>query len=256
MENNSYSAGSNDPLSRLGEMNIASLEISKRQVQALARAGIVTIADLTPLTEHDLFLIKGIAKQSVQEIRQALARALESPFDYIEDIPAGHPGELVESPPLNTWAQIIEPFLRSEKEIRIHVLLSRFGMNRRTLGELAVELGISEERVRQIEIRTARALMDHTASPPANRLLAKITQVLAEAPGDLSPAYIKATLMEMGILGSFSAPVSSGLHAVEAFETLICWLEVMSNIRFALPPRRFPVGLGDLRKRPRRSAPR
>ncbi len=113
MEPNSRTEGSDDLLFRLGEMNIASLKISKRLIHALARVGIVTIADLSLLTERDLFLIPGIAKQSVQEIRQALAHALESPYDYIEDLPAAHPGEQVERSPLPTWAQIIEPFLRS-----------------------------------------------------------------------------------------------------------------------------------------------
>jgi DNA-directed RNA polymerase alpha subunit len=52
-----------DLLLRLGQLKAANLKLSIRNINILARAGIITIADLIPLDRHDLFLIPGIGEQ-------------------------------------------------------------------------------------------------------------------------------------------------------------------------------------------------
>jgi hypothetical protein len=55
--------------------------------------------------------------------------------------------------------------------------------------------------------------------------------------------------MKDGILGEFSKPISSKLYkTLDPFETLICWLAILGDKRFARVPEDYSIDIDDLRK--------
>lgn len=228
-------------LVQLGQTDIRRLKLPKQIASALIIAGITTVADLASLSERELSLIKRVGMKSVAEIQKALNQALNSPADYIETT------ALEQEQPLNTWAEIIEPFLRSEQEIRIYVFLSRFGFHKKTLQELATELKVSGEWIRQIEKLAAKRLVKHTRSSKYITIVDRIIKIVSNGKEDLSLTSLKSILTEKGLLGEFSKPIRSQRSDVEPFEILIGWLDVISNSKIAVPPMKLPITIDDLR---------
>jgi hypothetical protein len=229
---------------QLGKTNIKSLKLPKQIVSALMQAGLTTIADVALLSPRELSLIKRVGMKSVTKIQKALNRALNSPADYIK---AASLEDLQKQSP-KTWAEIIEPFLRTETETRMYVFISRFGFHQKKLQELATELKISRERVRQIEELAAKRLVKHARSPGYITIVDRIIKIVSHGKEDLSLLSLKSILTEKGILGKFSKPIKFKGYDADPFEILVGWLEVLSDSRFTHPRQVFPIQIGDLRE--------
>ena len=229
---------------RLGGLGVGTLNLPRRYIHAMGRAGILTIDDLIPLNEHDLFLIPGISKQGAQEIQNSLQQALRAPGDHFKAFME------LQKRAAGTWAEVLEPFLHAEKERRIQVLLSRFGFQKKTLERLAAETGVSREAIRQVEWRAARRLVKYIVSRDCLFLSEQTAKLLAERQEDRSLPLFRAALLESGILGRFLTPPVFEWGEADLFEFLVAYLSVLSDPRFATPLLIVPVDVRGFQHNP------
>jgi hypothetical protein len=249
-------------------IEIDKLELPRRIVHLLRKHKIRTISDLLDFNESNLLKVKQIGPKSIFEIQDSLKKALNSPANYIDttnpkretpttQVEVVKPYVILgntktpqpEKPA--TWAEIVEPYLLSERDTRIYTLISRFGLTIKTLEEIATDLGITRERVRQIQLVVASRFTRQVGSRYAfsSRILKHATEILAKEKDHLSLNLFRSTLMKDGILGEFSKPISSKLYkTLDPFETLICWLAILGDKRFARVPEDYSIDIDDLRK--------
>ena len=251
-------AGVLDVKAKLGHVPIQKLELPREITSALVRASVTTISDLLSLSTSQLTHIKRIGPKSIREIQISLDKFLSSPESFIEKSFFEEPDTPSLEEPLQvtefkerhqvTWAEIIEPYFRSEKEVRTFILLSRFGFVKKTLEELASELNITRERVRQIQVHTVSRFGRRTSFSDASRLLNRVNNILSENEENLSLELFRAILNDKNLLGEFSKPINSSLYILDPFEVLICWLDILSDSRITVPAVAFPIEIDDLRK--------
>jgi len=230
-----------DPINDIG---IEKIGLSRRVINSLKKWRIQTVGDLLHADGRFLLQIYQIGPKSINEIQESLQKVLSSPASYIET-------KTVEQDSSMTWAELTEPFLRSEKDSRIYTLISRFGLKIKTLEETAAELGVTRERVRQIQEVVARRFTKHTNTRPLSSLwvLEKAIEILAKKEEELSLKLFRSALIKEGVLGEFSKPIKSQLYEnLNPFEILICWLDILRDERFTQFPENFPIEIDDLRK--------
>ena len=230
-----------DPINDIG---IEKIGLSRRVINSLKKWRVQTVGDLLHADERYLLQIHQIGPKSINEIQESLKKVLSSPASYIETKTVKQDGSM-------TWAELTEPFLRSEKDSRIYTLISRFGLNIKTLEETAAEVGVTRERVRQIQEVVARRFTKHTNTRPLSSswVLEKAIEILAKKEEELSLNLFRLALIKEGVLGEFSKPIKCKLYeSLDPFEILICWLDILRDERFTQFPENYAIELDDLRK--------
>ncbi len=226
----------------VNKIAIDSVNLPKSILNPLKRIGIKTIGDLGNTPESVIRNINRIGPKSFAVVKQILADVLSDPSNYIIEEPAK-----VEKEQLN-WAQLVQSYFESEKETYVFVMLSRYGVKPKTLEVIASELGVTRERVRQIqEAAVIRFLNYMRLEAGATELLGKVSGILSFYGKDLSLKKFRETLKKEDILGEFSPSfVSERISKVDPFEALICWLTLLTNSKYSLEPVVFPIDINAL----------
>jgi len=233
------------------QFHIKELRLSKRTINALRRNGVFTVGNLMNLLQNNqLKDFRFIGSKSIDEISIALDELMKrSPkaLDTFIMNRAEHCIEKVhyeESNLAKNWAQITESFFRNEKESRIYILLSRFGYKTKTLEKIAADLGITRERVRQVEEFIAGRFLQHVRQSATTELLKNINDILSKYGEELSLNRFRTILIRKDILGQFSEPISTKhFKKIDLLETLVCWLNLLSDTRYSDQPITFPLDI-------------
>lgn len=207
----------------------------------LRKHGIRTIEDLRKAPDWALLRINRIGMKTLTEIRQRLAGISANPDVHEFKEPVVTEKKIV------TWSQVVESYFRQEKDTYVFVLISRFGYAPKTLEEIAAELGITRERVRQIQDAVAGRYLKHVRLSGAIELLEKIEDIFLTHGDALSLTRFEGLLIQEGSLGQFSEPLAKGrIKALGLLETLVCWLNLLSDKRYSLQPIEFSVDIFNL----------
>lgn len=210
----------------------------------LKSRGITTIDDLRKASDETLLRIRLIGPQKLGEIRKILIDFDENPSVSVAEKPA-----VIEEKKVITWAQIVEDYFQNEKDVYSFILISRFGYAPKTLEEIAAELGVTRERVRQIQEAVAVRYLNHIRFSGGVGLLGQIEKIFSEHGDSLSLSSLKTILKSTGVLGQFSEPIKTEhIKNVNLLETLICWLGLISNKKYTLQPIEFSVDISRLTK--------
>lgn len=210
----------------------------------LKSRGIKTVDDLRKTSDETLLRIRLIGPKKLGEIRKILVDFDENPSVYVAEKPV-----VIEEKKVITWAQIVEDYFQNEKDVYSFILISRFGYAPKTLEEIAAELGVTRERVRQIQEAVAVRYLNHIRLSGGAGLLGRIEKIFSEHGDSLSLFSLKAILKRDGVLGQFSEPVvTEFIRNLDLLETMICWLNLISNKKYTLPPVEFSVDIDDLAK--------
>jgi len=226
------------------QTSIDALGLSPSIKGKLKKNGIKTIEDLRKTPDSVLLNINLIGPKTLVEIRQIIDKFAHDTKTTIavEPIKSLEKGSI-------TWAEIVEGYFRNEKDVYCYILISRFGLEPKTLEEIATELGVTRERVRQIQEGVAVRYLKHIRYSGAVRLLEKIEEVFATYGDGLSLSSLKSLLKKEGVLGQFSQAVSTEhIKDVDLLETMICWLNLISNKKYTLQPIEFSVDISELAK--------
>lgn len=222
----------------------------------LKKHGIITIDDLKNTPDTVLLNINLIGPKKLTEIRircDEFAQytnipAIDESQKTINIVNVVEPIRTVNKG-FNTWALAIEEYFRDEKEIYSYILISRFGYTSKTLDEIATELGLTRERIRQIQERVVVRYLKHTRFSGATNFIEKVEEVFSEHGDSLSLFSLKTILKKRGLLGQFSEPMKTEyMSNLDLLETLICWLNIISNEKYNLQPIKFSVNISDLTK--------
>ena len=210
----------------------------------LKQQGIKTIDELRKAPDFVLLNINLIGSKKLAEIRQLLDDFVDNTKTTITDKHI----TVVEKRNV-TWAQIVESYFRNEKHVYSYILISRFGFSPRTLEEIAVELGVTRERVRQIQEAVAVRYLKHIRFSGALGLLARIETIFSTYGDGLSLVGLKTILKKEDMLGQFSETVKTEhIKDLDLLETLFCWLSLISNKKYTLHPIEFSVDISSLAK--------
>lgn len=210
----------------------------------LKSRGIKTVDDLRKASDETLLRTRLIGPKKLGEIRKILVDFDENPSVYVAEKPV-----VIEEKKVITWAQIVEDYFQNEKDVYSFILISRFGYAPKTLEEIAAELGVTRERVRQIQEAVAVRYLNHIRFSGGAGLLGRIEKIFSEHGDSLSLFSLKAILKRDGVLGQFSEPVvTEFIRNLDLLETMICWLNLISNKKYTLHPVEFSVDIDDLAK--------
>jgi hypothetical protein len=208
----------------------------------LKKHGINTVEDLRKTPNSSLLRVNLIGPKQLMEIN----RLLDEFVDNFGVIVVKEPVAIVEKK-IITWSQVVEDYFRNEKDVYSYILISRFGYIPKTLEEIAAELGVTRERVRQIQEAVAIRYLKHIQFSGGMELLNKIENIFSTHADDLSLTGFEIILKREGILDRFSEPITKEhIRKLDLLETLICWLNLLSNKRYTLQPIEFSVGIFDL----------
>ncbi len=213
----------------LAPVEILSLHASIRG--ALIKSGIKTIGDLRLATDGMILNINRIGPKMLIEIRQALKSVVAAPDKYVtkHKIQGKQPASQ-DNKVTATWAEITQGYFESERDNYILILLSRFGFRPKKLEEIASELGITRERVRQVQEAATVRFLKHVRFAGPAQLLERIHEMLSEHGESLSLRMFKAQLGKENLLGEFTPTLmSERISKIDPFETLICWLNLLSD---------------------------
>lgn len=227
-----------------GQKSIDNLNLQPAIRGMLKKHAIKTLDDLRKAPDSMLLDITLIGPKKLAEIRAVL-----NDFDDIPKTDVTNKSvSVVEKRPF-TWAEIIEEYFRNEKDVYSYILISRFGFSPKKLEEIATELGITRERVRQVQEAAVVRYLNHIRFSGAIRLLEKVEEVFSAHGDGLSLSSFKAILKKEGVLGQFSEPVrTEHIRNLDLLETMICWLNLISNKKYTIQPIEFSVDISDLTK--------
>lgn len=210
----------------------------------LKKHGIRTVDDLRKAPDSILLNINLIGPKKLTEIRLLLDNFIDNSKTTVTDKPVS----IVEKRPL-TWAEIIEDYFRDEKDVYSYILISRFGFYPKTLEEIAAELNVTRERIRQIQEAVAVRYLNYIRFSGAIGFLERVEDVFSRQGDGLSLSSLKTILKREGVLGQFSDPVKTKhIRNLDLLETMICWLNLISNKKYTLQPIEFSVDISDLTK--------
>jgi hypothetical protein len=229
--------------------------------RSFIKNGIITIGDLNKMSCSDILDINHIGPKLLEEIRQSLIAFYANPDKYLvqqefelEDEKENINRTQIEQFQFESekgkgnWSEIVQSYFENEKDTYTLILLSRYGVKSKTLEEIASELGITRERVRQIEGAVAIHFLNYLRlAKGATELLGKVSGILSFYGEDLSLKKFREMLKKEKIIGEFSSSfVSERISKLDPFETLICWLSLLSNLKYSLEPMVFPVDINAL----------
>jgi RNA polymerase alpha subunit len=215
---------------------------------ALIKNGIQTIGDLRNTNDKALLNINRIGPKVLVEIRQALESINIEPNKHISMLNIERKKTPFDSKSTSiTWAEIVQSYFESEKESYTYVLLSRFGLKSKTFEEIAGELGVTRSRVQQIQVAVIYHFLKYIRFAGSAQFLEKIYEIFSDYGEDLSLKKFKQKLRERNLLGNFSSSfMAKRISKIDLFETLICWLNLLSNSRYSQQPIEFPVDVKSL----------
>lgn len=210
----------------------------------LKKHGVTTVDDLRKAPDSVILNINLIGPKKLAEIRHLLDNFVDNSKTTTTDKPVIN----VEKR-LRTWAEAVEDYFRDEKDVYSYILISRFGFYPKTLEEIAVELGVTRERIRQIQEAVVVRYLNHIRFSGAIGLLERVEDVFSRQGDGLSLSSLKTILKKEGVLGQFSDPVKTKhIKNLDLLETMICWLNLISNKKYTLQPIEFSVNISDLTK--------
>ena len=211
----------------------------------LKKNGIKTVKDLLNVPDSSLSSFNRVGPKALATVNLCREDFVKNYSKFI----VARPKLIVIEKKAITWGQITEEYFRHEKDIYSYILISRFGFSPKTLEEIATELGVTRERVRQIQEAVVVRYLKHIRFSGAIRLLEKIEEVFAAHGDGLSLSSLKTMLKKEGVLGQFSEPVTTEhIRNLDLLETMICWLNLISNKKYATQPIEFSVDISDLTK--------
>jgi len=154
---------------------IEELGISARAKRLPERLGWRTALDVAAAPELAALGVKNCGRRTVAELRAAVSRALETRA-------SGEPEVSTEPEAIRRF---VDEMVRSLGEKAEFVIRERFGLwdaARETLDDIGYALGLTRERVRQIEAKSLRQLRESPWRRPSVRLLTGLRdEVLAAA---------------------------------------------------------------------------
>lgn len=210
----------------------------------LKKHGVTTVDDLRKAPDSVILNINLIGPKKLAEIRHLLDNFVDNSKTTTTDKPV-----IIVEKRLRTWAEAVEDYFRDEKDVYSYILISRFGFYPKTLEEIAVELGVTRERIRQIQEAVAVRYLNHIRFSGAIGLLERVEDVFSRQGDGLSLSSLKTILKKEGVLGQFSDPVKTKhIKNLDLLETMICWLNLISNKKYTLQPIEFSVNISDLTK--------
>ena len=239
----------------LDQVSIDDLQLPRAIRGSLKKNRIRTIGELRKLSNSELLNINRIGPNSLKEIRQLIDEAVNNADEYLAKSTVEQeksPKTVIANVPLQeksvpNWAQVVEGYFQNEKAVRTYILISRFGYKPKKLEEIAIELGVTRERVRQIQEFVGGRFLRHVRQSGGSELLKKINEIFSKYGEELSLKSFKVILMREGILGQFSEVISTEhIQKLDLFETLICWLNLLSDKRYSIQPVAFTVDIRDL----------
>ncbi|MBM3181654.1 MAG: hypothetical protein FJZ86_15085 [Chloroflexi bacterium] len=249
-------------INTLDHVSIDDLQLPRAIRGSLKKNRIKTLGELRSLSDRELLNINRIGPKSLKEIRQIITDAINKPNEYIIKNTVNQsiqPKPVTASPilqtqPIENWAEIIQSYFESEKNTYTYILTSRFGLSPKKLEEIAKELGVTRERVRQIqELVSGRFLkyLKFSANEfsSSNVFLEKIKKILSAYGDKLSLTSFKKLLQKENLLGEFSETnMSERIENIDLLETLICWLNLLADKRYNMQPVVFPIDIHELAK--------
>ena len=234
-----------DVIRTASQLSIDALNLPRVIKNTLKKHGIKTVKDFLNVSDSSFSNFNRVGPKALSIIK--LCR---------EDFVKNYGSFIVTRPKFNvtekkavTWGQIAEEYFRSEKDVYSYILISRFGFSPKTLEEIATELGVTRERVRQIQEGAVVRYLKHIRYSGTARLLEKVEEVFTTYREDLSLSNLKTLLKKEGVLGQFSEPVTTEyIRNVDLLETMICWLNLISNKKYTMQQIEFSVDISDLTK--------
>jgi hypothetical protein len=222
------------------QLPVEVLELPRAIRGMLKKHGIRTVEDLRKTPDWALLRINRIGTKTLRDIRQRLAVVPDNSDAYVKE------PTIVEKK-IVTWSHIAEDYFRKEKDAYVFVLISRFGYAPKTLEEIATELGVTRERVRQIQEAVAVRYLKHVRLSGAIELLETIEEIFSTHGEELSLSGFEGILIQKSLLGKFSEPLAKGhIKNLDLLETLVCWLNLLSDKQHSLQPIKFSVNISDL----------
>ena len=124
------------------------------------------------------------------------------------------------------------------------ILLFRYGLESKTLEQTGVELGITRERVRQLEIEIKNKTISISGLKSRPTLLRMQSALLVARDWDLNITYEKWTqrIQSSGLVGDWTSQHLADTDAIEAMiaiarlasECKISWLRIPENLQYAV----------------------
>ena len=214
--------------------------------RTLNKNGIKTVNQLRNIPDTILAKMRLAGSVRLTEIRNSL----EKNISYRRELLATESvinESVVDLKMCITWAEIVEGYFRKEKDSYSYILIKRFGLAPKTLEEIALDLGVTRERIRQIQEVVAVRYLKHARLSGAIELLEKIEEIFSTHGEELSLPSFEGILIQEGFLGKFSEPLAKGhIKNLDLLETLVCWLHLLSDKRYSLQPMEFSIDISNL----------
>lgn len=213
----------------------------------LKKYGFKTIDDLKRVPDSVLLNINFIGPKRLMEIKQLIDGFADDTKTVISEKSAEDVKKID-----FCWAEIIQSYLEREKDNYIYVLMSRFGFKPKKLEEIATELSVTRERVRQIQDNAAGRFLkylknSHNSYSSSIIFLGKVEEIFHLHGDNLSLNKFRELLVRNNLLGDFSETfLSEKVNKNDLLELLICWLNLLANKRYNLRPLVFPIDIHDL----------
>ncbi len=204
-------------------LSIRSMDISIRAQNCLLRSKIYNIGDLLQAQADDsIASLYQVGEKTLDEITTALDRLINSwPNEVSNKLPT------IEK---LTWSDIIIPFFDSLDSRDQEIFFARYGLNKKTLQELASEHGITRERIRQIQGKLPKKFIRYTIKIHSLETINEINKVIDEIGDDISIKKLQEKLNALNLLyNPNSTKQISTLPPDRIFESLICWLTMLAD---------------------------
>lgn len=209
----------------LGLLNrVDTLGLSDRALKKLVEINVCYVGDLVTKQKRELLQIRGMGRKVLSQIEQGLAELgltlgmtmPEWPPVNLEQLVAEYKLSLAENSG-ETLAQAVKRTVHAIGSLRTkHILASRLGLESevRTLQELADELGITRERVRQIQKKYIQTISKTESW--VDVLDVKIQQLLNERK---TPLYLDSLQDEDDWFAGFERDLGHLVKIIETFYT-------------------------------------